>query len=109
MLMIGAINVDYLGKGVGPTPFSTDNPPPVVHPLTGMVSEPPLPPFTVEWEWMVTPLMGTQNAPALAFGPPPVMAPAMMAHMGVADRGLRRCQRSPPSHKRSPPRSSSPW
>jgi hypothetical protein len=48
VLMISAVGVDYPGEGIGPTPFSTDHPPPVGHPLTRMVSEPPLPPYVVE-------------------------------------------------------------
>jgi hypothetical protein len=48
VLMISAVGVDYPGEGIGPTPFSTDHPPPVGQLLTRMVSEPPLPPYVVE-------------------------------------------------------------
>ena len=89
MLMIGSVGVDYLGEGIGPAPFSTDHPPPMGHLLTEMVLEPPFPPSTVEWDWMVMPPMGTPNASVLVFGPPPTVAPMTCA--GVADGGSHRC------------------
>jgi hypothetical protein len=45
VLMIGAIGVEYPGKGVGPPPFDAEHPSPVGHPLAGMVSESPIPLF----------------------------------------------------------------
>ena len=78
VLMIRAVYVEYLGESVGP--------PLVGHQLTGMLSESPVPPFEVEWTWMMKPLMGTLGAPVLAFGPPlavasaPVAIPARVVH-----------------------------
>jgi hypothetical protein len=68
VLMIGAVGVKYPGEGVGPPPFDVEQPPPIGHPFTGMLSEPPVPPFGVEWMWLTMPPSGTLEAAALAFG-----------------------------------------
>jgi hypothetical protein len=33
VLIIGAIDVEYPGEGVGPPPFDAENPPPMGHPF----------------------------------------------------------------------------
>jgi hypothetical protein len=115
----------YLGAGVGPPPFSTDDPAPVGHLFTGMVSKPSAPPSEVEWSWMATPPSGTLVPPALVFGLPPavlaptaavpsavalaaVVVPALVARTLVVDGGSRRCQRSPARCGQSPPHRLSP-
>jgi hypothetical protein len=77
VLMIGAIGVEYPGKGVGPPPFDAEHPSPMGHPLTGMVSESPIPHSRVEWMWMMMPPMATLGAPVLAFGPVSAVALAL--------------------------------
>jgi hypothetical protein len=114
VLMLEAVGVNYPGVGIGPPPFSTDHPPPAGHPFTWMVSEPPAPPFEVEWMWMAVPLMGTLEAPVVTFGLPPgvplapVVIPALAVRAVEVSGGPRRRQRTPIGHGRSPPRPSSP-
>ena len=84
VLMLEAIDIDYLRAGVGPPPFNTDHPPPANHPFTRMMSEPLAPPFEVEWSWMVAPPSGTLAPPALATNSAPAAALASAVSLAQA-------------------------
>jgi hypothetical protein len=107
VLMIGDVGMDYPGADIGPPPFSAEHPPLVGYSLTKMISKPPSS-FCGGVGVDGHASSKDVDAPTLGFGPPPVVAPTLVARVVAVDGGSWRRQRSPAWSGKSLPRSLSP-
>jgi len=78
------LRVLMIRAAIGPIPFSIEHPPSYKPSIHHGDLRAPHSPSMVEWVWMAIPPTGTSDVPALAFGLPLVVAPALVAQAAEA-------------------------